>query len=570
MRDPRSRAFTACISTIALAGFGAVAMAPMASAAPAAGSLAAAEVDPNAGNVALVDANAETSLTIHKYNGAPINGGIGALVDGTSSDGTEVAVDLPILEGVNFDVYQVLGVDLTTNEGWAAATALQGHTITQAEIVAGEIVVDGVTYGLAPAGTVTTDTSGTAVFTGGVGLYLVNENLGTSTVLDADGNPVLSSAITPSAPFLVTLPMTTPSGEGAQATWMYDVHVYPKNSVDTVTKTVADEGTVAGNDALNAYTYTIETSVTAGHTYTAGDTYVIGDQMHDLVTLTGVTMDDGLEFDVYVNDQLWDFGTDGPAPAGAKVEIVVTNTEVLNDYKDSGVTTVLNVEAATLEDVTTITNEAVLIPNAPWWASNTGTDDPYDPETDDPGQPGDSDEPVTPPTSNEVRSLFASVNIDKVDAADNEVSIDGVTFQVWFDGNGTGTCEAADFEAPYTMIAEGVTVDGGQLSFHGLQASLFYDGVVQTEANGYCLIETGAAQGYNLLADPVYFEIGHEGEAGAEIAVDHDVTIENVAQNLDNDLPLTGGAGLAAMSILGLAALAGGGAYAYRSRNNNA
>lgn len=552
-----SRAFTACISTAALVGFGAAAMAPMASAAPVGGSFAAASIAD-----VLVDEDAETTLTIHKYLGAPV---------APASNGTEVTdIALPTLAGVQFDVYLVEGVDLTTNAGWAAATALQAYTITQADIVAGHVTVGTTEYTLTAQAPVTTNEAGEAVFTGGVGLYLVNENVAASGVItDSDGNVVPNSSVTPTAPFMVTLPMTHPTNLNA---WMYDVHAYPKNASDTVVKTVQDEGTLIGSDGedKDAYSYTIDTSVTPGLTAAETGTYVVGDQLDGRVSLTAVTLTagetvltEGTHYTVYVNDVAWD----GTETAGAKVEVVLTEAGIESVITAGGLSTVLSVTADSMGDGV-ILNDAQFVPNAAWWAAQTRSDDPFDVATDDPDNPGGTgDAPVDPITSNEVRSLFGSVNITKTDAADDAV-LEGVTFQLWLDANGNLACDDVDFAEPNVAMYEGVTDEDGLLTFSGLQTSNFYDDALQTELNGYCLVETEAADGYNLLADPVYFEINAVESEGAYVPSDTDVALENVRSNLDNDLPLTGGAGAAGLGLGALLLLGGAGAYAMKRRQD--
>ena len=558
MRSPRSRAMTVSMAGIAFIGLGAMTAAPaLAAPAPAAPSFVMQAE-------ALIDEDRPTSLAIHKYQGAPT----GNLNDGTLVTG----IDLPILQGVQFDVYQVGGVDLTTNEGWAAATALQAHTITQAEIAAGEIVLDGVTYTLTPAQSVTTDATGTALFDeAAVGLYLVNENLAESTITDADSAPVASNSVTPAVPFMVTLPMTTPSGEGALTTWMYDVHAYPKNSVDTITKSVTDMGSVTtdhdGEYADSQIMYTINSSVTEGYVYEAGDTYVIGDRLDSRVTFTGARitgLTPEVDYTVYVNDAVWD----GSPVAGAKVEVVLTDAGLV---KLNGMTEVVTeidatVGAADADGITEFLNEAMLIPNAGWWASNTGTDDPYDPETDDPNQPGGGD-PIDPPTSNEVRSLYGALDITKVDASDTTVLLDGAVFAVYADGDNTETCTASDVTAA-NLISGGHTTDAdGVVQINGLQTSDFYNNAEQTNLLTYCLVETQAADGYNLLADAIPFTILSDGDPA--VATIRAMQVENVLSNLDNDLPLTGGAGAAGLGLGALALLGGAGAYAMKRRSAN-
>lgn len=135
----------------------------------------------NTSNGALINPTATVQLEIHKYLGAP-TGGI--------NNGTEQTIEGRLsLSGVNFDVYKVGNIDLTTNAGWQDATALSGYMITAADITAGQITVGGTDYPLVKVSTVTT-VEGVATFTqeNGVGLYLVAENLDSSgTLTDSAG-----------------------------------------------------------------------------------------------------------------------------------------------------------------------------------------------------------------------------------------------------------------------------------------------------------------------------------------------------------------------------------------------
>lgn len=527
----------------------------------------------------LIDTRGDVSLTIHKYEGAP--------VDGTSSNGTDLfgtptqgALDAkPVLQGVVFDVYKVGGVDLTTNAGWVAATALQAHPITQAEVAAKKITVGGVDYTLTLAQSVTTLATGQAVFTSpDEALYLVAENLGSSTnVLQhnpggAAGVPIKASDVTPSKPFLVTLPMTQPQSLDG---WMYDVHAYPKNAVDEIIKSVLDKGTVTsnldGSGAKHAISYSLDSTVTTGYQYKAGDTYVVGDQLDSRFTLTGVkVLVDGTElaatgFKVYVNDVLTtNFSA---VPAGAKVEVQLSDETLSTLSGRSGVETVLDgtVGVADVSGLTKIPNTATFVPNAGWWAAQAKTDTPFDPTKDDTtkSQTGST---VTPLTSNEVLSLYGSLKVTKVDASTTSITLKGAEFAVY--SSADATCDAADVVPGNLLAPAAATDDNGVVSFNGLQASTYYDGAEQTGALQYCLVETKAAPGYNLLAQPIGFTIGHDGTAMTANA--EALTVKNVKSNLGNALPLTGGAGAATLAGGSLLLMAVAGGYVIVRRRQEA
>lgn len=551
-----SRAMRIALASATLAGLGAMTAAPaMATFATTdlAGSVAMASVTD-----ALVDPAAETSLTLHKHLGAPIAG---------PSNGLPVAgIDLPVVQGVVFQVYRVMDVDLTTNAGWAAANALKDYRITQADIANGYLQVGETQYELDYDGTATTGADGQAVHETGVGLYLVNEDLEASTNIRVGGAQVPTSSVTPAAPFMVSLPMTHPTDQNA---WMYDVHVYPKSTSDTITKTVQDEGTLIGSlvAGKSAYTYTIDTSVTPGLSAAQIGTYVVADQLDARVSLTDVTLtaDDGTalaagaDYAVFVDDAAWD---NEPA-AGAKVEVSLTTAGIAKVITGGGLSTVLGVTADSMGSGT-IFNEASFVPSASWWAAQTASDAPYSPAEDD------ATDPDRPLTSASVRSTFASLNLTNREAG-TATGVAGATYEVWLDNNGDGTCTTADFAESYDPMYRGVTGAGGALTIGGLQASGFYDDVTVGEdgMNGYCIIGTGAADGYSLLAQPVYFEIDvQHGLQGGFSAIDRDLTLQVVPKNLANDLPLTGGAGLG-LGLGALALIGGGGAYALRRRDAN-
>ncbi|WP_336991859.1 SpaH/EbpB family LPXTG-anchored major pilin [Leucobacter sp. VD1] len=160
------------------------------------------------------------TLVLHKYAQPEVPG---SPVDGLPIDPAQLAGLAPI-GGVDFAATFVPGIDLSTDEGRAAAAAL-----TPAEaalLVAGQ-----------PAtATARTDVAGEARMAGlRVGLYYVSETSAPPGVLRA-------------APFLVPLPMASPDSSGA---WLTTVHVYPKNPVVDVTLTVRDRDAISCGDTVS-------------------------------------------------------------------------------------------------------------------------------------------------------------------------------------------------------------------------------------------------------------------------------------------------------------------------------
>ena len=123
------------------------------------------------------------------------------------------------LAGAGFTVKQVTAkggqaIDLTTPDSWDAISGLQASAVTESG------------YTLVDKGTKTTDANGLATSV---------DCRWASTSSRISAAPANATSTT--APFLVTLPLSQNNGK-----WLYDVNVYPKNSVNdtTPTKTVAN------------------------------------------------------------------------------------------------------------------------------------------------------------------------------------------------------------------------------------------------------------------------------------------------------------------------------------------
>lgn len=155
---------------------------------------------------ATIDTSLKGSLTIHKYE---YNGNSGKPGTGETSDASNVpSPDAKPLEGAGFTLYKVANADDLTNYYSTNPTDLPkvGSYLSDGKIDNSKVKVT--------ISEKKTNNDGIAKFENlAVGFYVVIE---TSTP---------DKVTTPAAPFLVSIPMTTVSGDG----WLYDVHVYPKN-----------------------------------------------------------------------------------------------------------------------------------------------------------------------------------------------------------------------------------------------------------------------------------------------------------------------------------------------------
>ncbi|MDU2151278.1 MAG: SpaH/EbpB family LPXTG-anchored major pilin, partial [Varibaculum cambriense] len=234
------------------------------------------------------------SLTVHKYLGAtsslPHNG------TKLTEEQLKTLTSQKPLEGVKFDLYKVKDVDVSTNDGVAVASKI-GNMVLPGDVVEKGIQVDGKNYTLEAAtpASATTNAQGEAVFTVpnvglAEGVYVVVENLKDSGNLKTADGDVDKAKVTPAAPFAVSVPMTKPDGTGLNK----DVHVYPKNQVNDLTKTVKDAGKNVGDDIV----YTISTTSTGADTNgkdginreDLGGVYKIVDTLDPNLTYKSVTV----------------------------------------------------------------------------------------------------------------------------------------------------------------------------------------------------------------------------------------------------------------------------------------
>ena len=153
-----------------------------------------------------IDTTKTGSLTIHKYE----YNGTDTTHKGAGSENDTVPEGAIALAGAGFTIYKV--ADAADLEDYYSTTPTTLPAVDDYVDDNGKIKS---AYSSKKVGEeVKTGTDGTAAFTDlDLGFYVVIE---TSTP---------DKVTTPAAPFLVSIPMTTVNGDS----WLYDVHVYPKN-----------------------------------------------------------------------------------------------------------------------------------------------------------------------------------------------------------------------------------------------------------------------------------------------------------------------------------------------------
>ncbi len=186
---------------------------------------------------ATIDETKKGSITIHKYTEGTETGSEGTETGsegtGTTADKDNLKEDNKAIKDVGFTLYKVAVLDDLKSYYSTNPTSLPdaGDYYTGS----GKDVTVELSKVLAKSSEKKTDAEGVANFTDlDLGIYLVVETTSPAMVTS------------PVTPFLISVPMTTVDGED----WLYDIHVYPKNSTAvgkvTLQKTGEDNALLAG------------------------------------------------------------------------------------------------------------------------------------------------------------------------------------------------------------------------------------------------------------------------------------------------------------------------------------
>lgn len=247
---------------------------------------------PLADGMPVWDTTQKGSITIHKFEYNPSSGATSQ--QGTGAEGEAAPPGAKPLGGVTFEIYKV------QNEEWlkayyggqAAATGQDFSNIDASNYYSTNSTTGAITVNGSKIDTVTTATSGTDIGVAkkdglALGLYLVVETSSPDKVTS------------PAAPFLVSVPMTRiadTTTTNKLTDWIYDVHVYPKNSTTYGQVTIEKKGYTGGGSAvaLAGVKFTLQkqngadwTDITANDSN--GSTYNLTTDINGKITIAGLS-----------------------------------------------------------------------------------------------------------------------------------------------------------------------------------------------------------------------------------------------------------------------------------------
>lgn len=186
------------------------------------------------------------SITIHKYEYNPAPGATPK--QGTGAEGEAAPTGAKPLGGVTFEIYKVQDEEWLKAYygGQAAATGQDFSNIDASNYYSTNSTTGAITVNGSKIDTVTTATSGTDIGVAkkdglDLGLYLVVETSAPDKVTS------------PADPFLVSVPMTRiadTTTTNKLTDWIYDVHVYPKNSTAYGQVTIEKKGYTGGGSEV--------------------------------------------------------------------------------------------------------------------------------------------------------------------------------------------------------------------------------------------------------------------------------------------------------------------------------
>lgn len=562
----------------------------------------------------IINKDTLASLTIHKFGNPTAK-------ELQNPTGTKEDAERPglgeKLDGVTFTIYKINKdlegnpIDMTTNSGLAAAAKIFNMAGTYAAkrdaLIANQTLSEGVAKETRDGGVAKFDI-GTAHAP-----YLVVET-----------KP--KEGYTPANPFIAFVPMTKANDKIAEqggTEWNYDVHAVPKNyKKPEPKKSVIDINDGKLDNAGSEIEYNIDTTVRRIDAGKRLKYYFIGDTLHPQnFDVTANTTKVTVSIAAPKNEE----SAEDYVPLTHKTEYTVsvdafTNAFRVNFTKEglkklgSEYKVRVHVKAVKKSDTPVAPNEAT-----EW--------EPPAPETDQDIDGGDippkNPEPKSGRKTKVVQTRFGELTFTKVDSQGN--GLEGAEFEIWQTKPGE-TCDAVDVKKPEASAFQISAQDGATLDSRGKVTPEFEktfksgkDGVVKVTGlhvndwvnnekpqslTSYCLIETVAPKGKELLSKAVPFQLlaseeMQEVTVPTEVtewteAADGQVTVtkknetttvqapiykpatvtvgkyENKVVNLDDttpQLPLTGGAGVGILAAIGAAII---GAGAWFARRNSA
>ncbi|MGN6019846.1 SpaH/EbpB family LPXTG-anchored major pilin [Corynebacterium striatum] len=525
-------------------------------------------VNQTAGDSPLVNKNAKGRLTIHKFANPTSEG----QPSGTEADAKDVEANKgEKLAGVGFTVYKInttadgnTPIDVTTNEGLLAASKLDAKDFSN-----GAAIKDGL------VGKVLTQVAKGK--TGDDGKWVVPQELELGAYLVVETEP--KEGYDPAVPFIAFVPMTNNGQKGSETqgtTWNYDVHAFPKNYKDEKPdKTVKDKDQNAGDEKL---VYTVTGTARQLKPNVTRTQFKVTDTIDSKLEITKVevkiTGKDGVEKKKLseTDDRDGKFFTDNEVDVDLKPG--VAGTLAAGDKVVVTITTKL--KAAFEGDTDIAPNTAKVFQNNPG-----------------------GEESSTPKETPKVKTYWGGLQFKKVDSSGN--ALQGAEFQIvrqaasekcsaidtkkkdsstdiWTGANGAEWTAVKGQQGKETKTTF-VSKQEGIVRITGLHVNDFEDNkeVVDGERSHYCLIETKAPKGKELLPEALEFKLVAENpEENASDRVYKLASVQVGAKkgevvNTDDTtpkLPMTGGMGVGILAAIGAAIVAAGAWFARRGAKN--
>lgn len=502
--------------------------------------LAAQASEPVHGNIVQKD---DASITIHKMEAGSLQGSANADTDNAQGDG---------VVGVPFKLFR-LKLDLTKSDDWKK---LQGLNVPEAAC--------------SPAGVpdfaqlrsidrdeatqeklVETQAGGTATATVSTGAYLVCEQPSPNAKNKA-GQSV--TVVKKAKAFVATVPTPHPNGQG----WLYNIHVYPKNTVveaPVKTMTVTDQG-LQRADAVQIAVETKIPSLADGEHFSH---FAVVDPMPVELTnpsgYAGTIESDGTQFTENTDFKVR-YSAGGTEKNAVAISFTKTGLEKLRGKKNK----TLKVSFTATMNALPANGQAN---NAAWvFVGKQNTEvaeqEPQAPIVfgDEAGAAPTSSDVNNPPqrTMNTVGMTWGKFTIEKFDKARPETKLENATFKLYVAQN-QDSCDGTNLETEGEAIRVGskevfTTGSDGRVSIDGVHLhTKSVDGENPDPQKTRCFIieETVAPAGYVLPQ-----------QAKTAVLVDADdtsklVQISNTQVTGLPDLPLTGASGQLILMVIGSA-----------------
>ncbi|MDO5747953.1 MAG: SpaH/EbpB family LPXTG-anchored major pilin, partial [Actinomycetaceae bacterium] len=461
-----------------------------------------------------IDLTTEGTITIHKYLTDVPSTTPGT---GDSSDAAKIPSGATKLSNVNFLVKKVpLDKDINTFDGFKAAAAM---TVAQAQAKTESVEGEKVTT---VNGEIQVTEIQGAKLTPGV--YLIQEEASPHATPLEKGKTLV-----PAAPFLVMLPITDPE---FRTSWNYDVHVFPKNQKTGSLKTVTDRNTaenpggtpvekIEDVQAGDSISFDIKADVPPFAEGKKLETFTFTDSLdpEKLEPLNPTNPALGVE-EVYVE------GSETNSNLIENTDYEVTYTAETQTYEvaltEAGLTKVGGITKGGTGFKVVVTIVAKVKPFSdavtnPGKIENTAT-----------VVTNNGSGKVTT-TTNTTETYHGKLIIHKQDK--DKKPLEGAVFNLY---KCTGTSGNIKLEGNMIMVndvSEWETGENGEVAIEGLHVTDFANSAgVSDPVFDYCLVETKAPEGYELLPEPVKVSFAKDelfGDGVTTVGV-KTVEIENV------------------------------------------